>query len=362
MSLRTLVAFAQENFGALAESTMDVDMVDQVPSVVIDPGTSAGSPARPRLPAWVSQRTENQELPDGAEHPWTIDGPIDSQQPPPNVDALGADALAFYAPFHFYRKGWGVFIRMSGVVYLAEVLKGATLNQGDEPYLDLAESFLAEHEWHHAATEIACTRVELTARQPLYRRYFAFPQAAQLEEALANAQATTWTLDKDGPAKARAEQWMRRQGPGYRDYATFLPSRSFSRGLDHAIRFMTAVLSGPAPQADSSLHTFHYRGTLSYRSMPCTRVNDLGAIGVSVLRPFPKAHGVQVFVHSNDHPPPHVHVKTLSGEKWVRYSWPDLAPLQEPLSGPAEKGLKEYVKAHGARINARIQAIYGQRL
>ena len=74
-------------------------------------------------------------------------------------------------------------------MYLAEFLKGELLLDGDEQYLDFAEKILLEHEWHHAATEIACTRAELIARKSLYGPYFAHSAAAELEEALANAKA-----------------------------------------------------------------------------------------------------------------------------------------------------------------------------
>jgi len=276
------------------------------------------------------------------------------------------DALAFYVPFHFYRKGWGIFIRMSGVVYLAEELKGGILNSGDEIYLEIAEFILTEHEWHHASTEIACTRAELTARRPLYQRYFLSPEAALLEESLANARAINWSFQGGDPpeAKRRAELWMSTQGAGYCDYGSVLSSREFSQGLDRAARLMTAALPEPSPRADSSLHTLLFRGARRYPSMPRVRVNDLHTArvtGVSVLRPFPKAHGVQVRVHSNDHPPPHIHVIPLSGGEETRYSWPGLKPLtgNQPLPGAAAKGLSKYIEAHGPEIKARVRAVYG---
>lgn len=364
MSLAALVTFAQQHFGALAENSTVFDAGSQAtaPDEAADP---LGEPSRPGLPAWLRQRTPEQELPGDAGYPWRIEGAIDPQQPPPDVNALGADALAFYAPFHFYRKGWGIFIRLSGVVYLATVLKGRTLLLGEERYLDVAELILEEHEWHHAATEIACTRAELLARRSIYQPYFVLSPAAVLEEALANAQAISWAFQEGDPLGARptAELWMSQQALGYRDYQRWLASRSFSEGLDRAARFMAAVLPAPGPRADSSLHTFLYRGARRYRSMPLTRVNDLGAIGVTVLRPFPKAYGVQVFVHSNDHPPPHIHVEAPPGGQETRYSWPELVPLEndKPLPSSAEKGLRRYVEAHGTKIGARVEAVYGNR-
>ena len=116
-------------------------------------------------------------------------------------------------------------------------------------------------------------------------------------------------------ARSRAELWMRNQGPGYRDYDSWLSSRSFS-GVNKAAVFMAEILPEKRPRADSSLHAFLFRGTHLYQTMPVIRVIDLAATGVSVLRPFPKEFGVPVLVHSNDHPPRHIHVQVLSrGEK-----------------------------------------------
>src|SRR5262249_46352614 len=155
MSLSALVAFAQQHFGTLVENTRVGNATS--PSTTGSPETlSERLPPRPGLPDWVRQRDPGQELPPGPDYPWRIEGPIDPQQPPPAIDALGPDALAFYAPFHFYREGWGIFIRMSGVLNLATKLKGGVLRPGDEQILELAEDILSVHEWHHAASEIAC--------------------------------------------------------------------------------------------------------------------------------------------------------------------------------------------------------------
>jgi hypothetical protein len=93
--------------------------------------------------------------------------------------------------------------------------------------------------------------------------------------------------------------------------------------------------------------------------MPYTRVNDLGPIRVTVFRPFPKAYGVQVLVHSNDHPPAHIHVQADGQE--ARYSWPEMALLKndKPLPGSAAKGLKRYIEDHGEGIRIRVEAVYG---
>ena len=365
MSLATLVAFAQASFGSLSEHTRDDGSGNEdQPDAIGRISTDALLP-RQGLPGWVRQRTAEQEVPSDGQHPWRIERPITPQRPPPDVNALGADALAYYAPFHFYREGWGIFIRQSGVVYLAEFLKGEPLQEGDEQYLDVAENILLQHEWHHAATEIACTRAELTARRPVYQPYFSNSAAAEHEEALANARAISWVFRKDPlGVRPRAELWMRGQGPGYRDYSSWLSARSFSGGINKAAVFMADILPKKGPRADSSLHTFLFRGTYLYQTMPVTRVIDPVSKGVGVLRPFPKEYGVRVLVHTNEHPPPHIHVQVLSGGEETRYAWPELRPLpkNKPLPGPAEKNLKLYVDKHGTDIGAKLSAVYGKPL
>lgn len=174
MSLTKLVQFAQENFAAAPDvsdawangATRDSDFVTLAP------------PRRPRspVPDWIRDRRREQDLPGDISHPWRIEGPLPRSQPPPDVDVVGPDALAFYIPFHFYRQGWGIFIRMSGVVYLASILKGGELGPGDERFLNVAEAFLHEHELFHSAVEIASTRAELLARRAVCRTSNLKPQ------------------------------------------------------------------------------------------------------------------------------------------------------------------------------------------
>lgn len=144
---------------------------------------------------------------------------------------------------------------------------------------------LLRHEWHHAACEIACTRAELTAHRSLYVPYFGCAEAAELEEAMATAQAVRWMEE---PVRSRAERWTSRQGPGYRDYKSWISERAFSEGLDRAARLMLSAMPDRGPRADSSLHTFLFRGARWYRSMPVSRIDDLGATGIGILRPFPR--------------------------------------------------------------------------
>lgn len=94
-------------------------------------------------------------------------------------------------------------------------------------------------------------------------------------------------------------------------------------------------------------------------SVPLVRVNDLGSSAASVLRPFPKAYGMQVLVHSNEHPPPHVHIQ-VDGRDYTRYAWPSLQPLKgdAALPGQVRRALNRYVKKYGASIDERVRIVY----
>jgi hypothetical protein len=70
------------------------------------------------------------------------------------IGASGIDALAYYAPFHFYRRNhWGIYIRDYGIAYLASRFLGRkTLTRSDNWALRCAHWFLVEHEYFHFQT------------------------------------------------------------------------------------------------------------------------------------------------------------------------------------------------------------------
>jgi hypothetical protein len=355
VSLATLVEYAQTNFGVTATSTTEGGS-EKLPDDLADPVS-----VRPPVPEWIRMRRPDDEAPADSEHKWRIHGSILPPPPPPDIDQFGPDALAFYVPFHFYGTDWGIYIRDTGVKFLACVLKGGALIPGDEEYLSTAELILRHHEMWHAATEIACTRAEIIARRSLYRQYFAQREGCIHEEAVANAHAIRWTFDEDGAGeRIKIEKWMRRQGPGYRDFGKWVTAASFNRGQNVAARFMTAVLPPPAPKASGGPQQFLYRGAVSYPSMPVTRIIDPAAKDASVVRPFPRAFGLQVFVYSNDHSPAHFHIKLLSDHHETRYLWPELEPYKGDmkLTGPGAKAFGKYWQTQKDPIIARLRTVY----
>jgi hypothetical protein len=363
VSLATLVEYAQTSFGVVSTSTTDEtsELLTDAGQAVARTQLANPSPVRPPIPDWIRARRPEEEAPANSEHKWRIHGSIPPPLPPPDVDQVGADALAFYVPFHLYSRDWGIYIRDAGVKYLAFVLKGSALMPGDEGYLSMAELFLRHHEMWHAATEVACTRAELVARRSLYREYFVQAEASIHEEAIANAHAIRWTFDEDTVAeRLNAEKWMRRQGPGYRDFAKWVSPTSFTRGQNVAARFMTDVLPPPAPKAAGAPQQFLYRGALDYPSMPVTRILEPSADDASVVRPFPREFGLQVFVYSNDHRPPHFHIKLLSNNDETRYLWPELKPYEGNLrlTGSNAKSFDKYWQTYKGPIIAKLRTVY----
>lgn len=355
MSLVTLVHYAQTSFGDVPWKSTITDASETL-------APRAPGPAPP-IPDWLRTRRPEEEVPVGGDHTWRIHGAIPPPLPLPDVDRVGPDALAFYVPFHLYREDWGVYIRDAGVKYLACILKGGALGPGDERYLDSAEAILRHHEMWHAATEVACTRAEILARRSLYREYFDNAGARLHEEAVANAHAVRWGPANGTPERRRLEEWMSRLGPGYRDFAKWIPPRSFSRAQDTACRSMTTSLPRPGPRAAGAPHQFLYRGSISYPSMPVRRIVNPNANDASLVRPFAREFGLQIFVYSNDHEPAHFHIRKLSNNDETRYLWPSLTPYEGDfrLTGGDAKKFQQYWSAHARGIVSRLEAVYGRR-
>lgn len=355
MPLAPLVDFIQTHFAdfrGLPDPSQQTGL--NQPQSADNPDVSVTA-ARPPVPDWIT--------PDGLIFPnehvtWKIDGPISSPQPPAGFSNWGVDVLAFYLPFHFYESNWGTYLLASGIVYVASVLKGGSLVPGDESLLKRAEILLQEHEGFHFAAEVACSRAEIIAKRPLYTGYFSHAVGSPHEEALANARAFVRALgSQPSGLKSRTSSWMKNQGVGYRDFDKWTKPLSFHQGTLTATKFMTepqppiGSLVGPAD--------FLFHDIRRYSVAPFI-VDDLRHGSVGLLRPFRKDFGLQVFTHSNDHPPPHVHIQRPPGSRDVRYLWPELTPLkgEPPLAKSGEKALREYTAVYGNEIEKRIQEIY----
>jgi hypothetical protein len=185
VSLAALVHYAQH--GSEQPESSPFDESDDESSVV-EPQRDSRRREDVPVPDWLRRRDPNSVVEKSDGHEWQIHTDV-KPLPIPKVEEVGPDALGFYIPFHYYREGWGIYIRESGVKHLACALKGGALKKGDEHLLSVAELVIQDHELWHSATEIACTRAEMLARRSLYRTYLRSPDARLHEEALANAHA-----------------------------------------------------------------------------------------------------------------------------------------------------------------------------
>ena len=120
---------------------------------------------------------------------------------------------------------------------------------------------------------------------------------------------------------------MGAQGPGYCDFSKWLPPR-FTNGERHVSVSMTKTaavinfLTGVQHPAE-----FLFRNA-SGRPVPVYIVLDLSVPWVRVAKPFPKAFGLQAFVYSNDHRPPHIHIECPPGT-------PRTLAIDGPISPPS---------------------------
>lgn len=158
---------------------------------------------------------------------------------------------------------------------------------------------------------------------------------------------------------------MRKQGPGYRDFEEWIPPR-FIAGERRASAFMTVPAAAanhltciPAP-GDASAYTWHPAEFLfrhaAERHVPIYIILDPSIPFVQVAKPFPKNFGLQIFVHTNEHKPPHIHIDCPPGTPYTKYQWPELTPLpgQHSLRTADENNLHEYINKFRSGIERQI--------
>jgi hypothetical protein len=151
---------------------------------------------------------------------------------------------------------------------------------------------------------------------------------------------------------------MATQSPGYCDFSKWLPPR-FNDGERQAAALMTVesfVLNGLTVAQHPA--EFLFRNASSH-PVPVYIILDLAVPWLRVVKPFPKDFGLQVYVYSNDHKPPHIHIECPPGTRRTRYQWPELTPLpRDPRLGTSEeKRLREYVHLYGRGIGRKVTAI-----
>ncbi|MDA7513597.1 hypothetical protein N8505_03155 [Akkermansiaceae bacterium] len=144
----------------------------------------------------------SQEEDDGASSTASALGPLVGANHPgaPVVAPPGCppppDANAFYLPFHYYPRWWGIYLFPDGVLRVAHEVARHDSYSLQWPYYWLsARFFLYAHEFYHHRIESLASRLEVSHRAAAYRTGFqAFYDLhkgtdAWLEEGLANAYA-----------------------------------------------------------------------------------------------------------------------------------------------------------------------------
>jgi hypothetical protein len=285
-----------------------------------------------------------------------FDNPV---EPTGDVASLvGPDALAYYLPYHFYCDGiWGIYIRAKGILELAAGLKGAPITHGSDHAVGAALISLFEHELFHCLTEQAATRAEVVVRSPVYNRYFPDSYAAFHEEAMANAYAHR-KVNKRYPGFVTAlEKWMSGQGRGYKDFHLYrgtLLGKGRRKCSQHIVRF-----APPRGPLSSRLPSEFLFGRTGPASIPTYLVLDAEIAG-QLLRPFQKYAGTRVWVHTREHPPPHIHVEMPPGTEVTRCEWPSLAPLKgnQGLKLKQRAKLDNYLQKFGQDICEKLRSVY----
>jgi hypothetical protein len=354
MSLWDLIDFAQAHFGD------DCGLPDLRPNV------------RPRLPDWMADAAIEAAVPiqDG-DQPST-EGSIPDGEP--LADAGNPDVFAYYLPFHFYRTRWGIYIRASGIDQLARTL---TKHTPTSESVGFAFHLLLDHERMHFLTELAASKAEVAFGRSSYVLYFPDAEMAQHEEALANAYAfSSARRDTPKPLINATRTWMSAQGPGYCDFHNWT-GHNLAAGKRKAAEFILKRPRVNPPDGRVSL-SHGYAGTIRPGDLAKTGgpseflferirwlktriylVVDKAVPWLRLVRPFPKHAGLQVSVHTNDHKPPHIHVKVLQRGLETRYSWPTLSPLlrDPPLSKRYEAELQAYVERYRHQIEAKVKSV-----
>ncbi len=352
MRLSELIAFVRQ-----IERLPDVDNRQSNDDLLPDE-PNAPRLDRPPAPTWVTNRERTQPIGNrgglilGVEEAFSPSAlPPDLQDANPPIDTLG-----YYLPFHLYGSDWGIYLRESGVLSVASILKASTLAPGDFALVDRGRQLLLDHESLHFKAEVACARAEVVAKQRLYDAYFKDGFAAAHEEALANASAFRGLRPEPAVIQERVATWMRHQGPGYRDFDRWRGSAQFATGCRRASQHMLKTLRGPrSSRREPAEFLFDSIGRFK---PPIYIVFDV--LLATALKPFPKAHGMRVLVHTRDHPPPHLHIEIPPGHPLTRYEWPRLQPLKgDPrLSSSESRNLDAYIADYGGDIDAKIRAVY----
>jgi hypothetical protein len=144
------------------------------PPFTENPPADRMGPDHSSPPSWFERREPTdvgldedlQDVPEDIQDVPNVTHDIEVPLPTPaeeqELSTTGVEALAYYAPFHFYRRSWGMYIRAFGLVTPASTFLGRRrLTIADNWVLEAANEFLLQHEYFHFQTEIAVSCYEI---------------------------------------------------------------------------------------------------------------------------------------------------------------------------------------------------------
>lgn len=161
------------------------------------------------------------------------------------IKEKGIEAIAFYAPFHFYER-WGVYFLEDKLYALAHFILNLLGPQSLLSFYEVLEicvRAILKHEFFHFKTELFSTIAEEMTRRRIYIQYFQKSQPySPLEEALANAFMISSRIII--PIKKEMEYICNNSPPGYRDYYKYV-GRKTEGVLEHTKNILgdTALVS-----------------------------------------------------------------------------------------------------------------------
>ncbi len=325
-------------------------------------GTDNGFPnnyaeVRPPLPNWLAERIGEGLLLESDEK-IVIEGEPDIPALPPETLGDSIETFAFYLPFHFYRKKWGIYVRVNGIKEVA--LHLSKHRKFDIDAITMAFKLLLEHERLHFYIEYAASRREIITDHDCYPEYFLDKVAALHEEAFANAFAIARSRFRQPRVLTMAAiAWMLTQPEGYCDFEKWLkPGLTEAKRI--ALGYMNLELAMLHRLQGSGLPPAEFLFKVSPQlAVPIYLMIDSPITWLRILKPFPKDFGISVEVHTRDHKPPHIHIKSLLRDIETRYEWPKLRPLigDPTLSRVEEKRFEKYLNKYRSQIDTKIKSI-----
>jgi hypothetical protein len=149
------------------------------------------------------------------------DGERQAEETMDQIEKLGFEAVAVYAPYHLY-DNWGIWVfleKLNGKAYL--VSRGLKMDFKDA-FIG-CEKAVIEHEYFHFRTEYSATVIESITEEPTYLPYFrASLPYNKNEEAIANACGLTLKSPYVRQIRKELEKICQRSPPGYRDYNNYI--------------------------------------------------------------------------------------------------------------------------------------------